>query len=90
MAQEHETRRYRVTTRHPTGYADGEHEFRCSTTRSTRDDTGMLPLVWYAVAPKFGCSKNYMTAEGAIRAMCAEHACTVVSLRRVADGEGAQ
>jgi hypothetical protein len=81
----HETRHYRVLTRHPTGWQDGVHEFRCSTTRSTSDDTGVLPLVWYAVAPKFGCSKNYMTPEGAIRAMCAEHACTVLRLERIAE-----
>lgn len=77
----HETRYFRVTTRHPTGWQDGVHEFRVSTTHASNDDgSGTMPLAWYAVAPKFGCSKNYMSPTLAIRAMCTDHACEVVNL----------
>ena len=77
----HETRYFRVTTRHPTGWQDGVHEFRVSTTRASDDDgSGTMPLAWYAVAPRFGCSKNYMSPTLAIRAMCEDHACEVVTL----------
>jgi hypothetical protein len=77
----HETKHYRVTTKHPKGWQDGAHEFRVSTTHAANDDgSGTMPLAWYAVAPKFGCSKNYMSPTLAIRAMCADHACEVVSL----------
>lgn len=36
---------------------------------------------FYANAPGYGCSKNYPTAERAIRAMLADHACTNVRMR---------
>jgi hypothetical protein len=79
--RQHETKHYRVTTKHPRGWQDGAHEFRVSTTHAAGDDgSGTMPLAWYAVAPRFGCSKNYMSPTLAIRAMCAEHACEVVSL----------
>lgn len=78
---DHQTKHYRVTTRHPTGWQDGVHKFRVSTTHASNDDgSGTMPLAWYAVAPKFGCSKDYMSPTLAIRAMCADHACEVVSL----------
>jgi hypothetical protein len=80
MAQ-HETRTYRVTTSHPTLWQDGVHEFRVSTTTGY-SGVPDAPLVWYAVAHPFGCGKNYMTPELAIRALCADHACTVTRMER--------
>ena len=64
--------RYFVTTKHPTGWQDGTHTFEC------KQDIGSGG--WYAVAEGFGCSKTYATADRAIRAMCADHACVVTAL----------
>lgn len=36
---------------------------------------------YYATMRRYGCSKNYATAEDAIRAMLADHACRAVTMK---------
>lgn len=43
-------------------------------------DTGTGQVLWYAIAPGYGCSKNYRTAETAIREMLTDHACTNIRI----------
>lgn len=38
--------------------------------------------LFYAKAARFGCSKLYSSPESAIREMCADHAVTVISIRK--------
>ena len=67
--------RYQVVTKHSTQASlNGVHPFRVGMT-----DYGN-GAVYFADSPQFGCSKNYASPEAAIRAMCADHGCHVVSI----------
>jgi hypothetical protein len=68
---------YTVTLTHPNhAPLDGVHTFRVGTDMQGEGK----PALYYVTADGFGCSKSYATPEKAIRAMAADHACTVVSI----------
>jgi hypothetical protein len=70
-----------VTTKHPNGWQDGTHVFE---TREYPDRPGK-PMLYYANASHFGCSKNYPTEGAAIMGMCADHACQVLKIEEIDD-----
>lgn len=68
------THHFTVTTKHPTGYNDGEHDFTVTTT-----DDGFR----YASSPKFGTSRNYnvRTDYEAMSLLLKDHATEIVDYR---------
>lgn len=75
---------YIVTATHPTNNARfGGKGMRFKVTREHEAAGGKF----YAVAANYGCGKSYSTAENAIRMLLADHACTVVSMRREMTGK---
>lgn len=75
---------YIVSATHPTNNARfGGTGMRFKVTREHEAGGGKF----YAVAANYGCSKSYSTAENAIRMLLADHACTVVSMRRDMTGK---
>lgn len=69
---------YEVTTTHLNGYLDGTHKFTVNTVKT---DKGIHR---YVDAPDYGCSRDYYVSndEEAIKALLAEHATTVVSIKK--------
>lgn len=75
---------YNVTTKHPTGYADGVHKITVTTTTIVGDD-GDTTRVRRCNADTFGASRDFhdFTAANdaaAIRLWLGEHACTATAI----------
>lgn len=75
---------YNVTTKHPTGYADGVHKITVTTTTITNDDN-TTTTVFRCNADQFGASRDFYQfaaadAFAAIRLWLAEHACVAVAI----------
>lgn len=77
--QEGETRVFIITA----SLATDNGRFGCKGARFkvTRRDGRRDSPRFYAVASGYGCSRDYPTAESAIRGMLRDHACTLVSIR---------
>lgn len=72
---------YRITTVHPTGYRDGEHEVRV--VRNPVHDG--IPESRYVTGGGFGCSRDYTTPSDtvAISNLLAEHGMRMVRMAKV-------
>ncbi len=65
---------YKITTRHPNGYRDGEHEV---TVTINQDGTRYVSGGW------FGCSRDYKVDgdRGAVRMLLAENGMRLVEMK---------